>query len=275
NGKIGPLEDASIRVDDRGFMLADGIYEVIRVYQGQPFMLDRHLHRLQRSASLLDLQLDPGPAEIERVCREMVALQGAEEATIYLQVTRGAAPRAHAIPPELKPTTVLMVSPFPTPDPARRLGVAAITVPDDRWARCEIKTIGLTANVLAKERAVRAGAFEAIFVRDGYVTDGASSNVFAVLGGALLTPPRSNYILAGITRDLVLELAERASLRVLQQVFGMEDLRRAEEIMLTSTTSEVLPVIQLDAAAVGNGERGPICLRLQNLFDDLIRRSVD
>ncbi|MBV8085758.1 MAG: D-amino-acid transaminase [Chloroflexi bacterium] len=268
NGQMLDEAEARVPVTDRGFMLADGIYEVMRVYGGRPFALDRHLARLQRSAAQLELTLQPATEELGRLCLDLVQANSLQEGTVYLQVTRGAAPRAHAIPAELAPTTLILTSDRPLESAELRAkGVIAITVPDDRWARCDIKTIALTANVLAKSKAARAGAFEAIFVRDGAVTDAASSNVFAVIDGALLTAPKSNYLLAGITRDILVELAPANGLPIREEVFRLEALRRAEEIMVTSTTSEVMPVVELDGAPVGDGKPGPMARKLQELFE--------
>ncbi|HEU0169324.1 MAG TPA: D-amino-acid transaminase [Chloroflexota bacterium] len=269
NGQVLPLAEAKVSVLDRGFMLADGIYEVMRVYGGKPFALDRHMARLQRSAAQLELTLQPPAEELGRLCLELVRANGLQEGTIYLQVTRGTAPRAHAIPADLLPTTLILTSDRPVESAELRArGVTAITVPDDRWARCDIKTIGLTANVLAKSKAARAGAFEAIFVRDGAITDAASSNVFAVIDGALLTAPKSNYLLAGITRDILVELAQANGLPIREEVFRLEALRRAAEVMVTSTTAEVMPIIELDGAPVGAGTPGPLARKLQELFED-------
>ena len=268
NGQMLDEAEARVPVTDRGFMLGDGIYEVLRVYGGRPFALDRHLARLQRSAAQLELTLQPTTEELGRLCLDLVQANSLQEGTIYLQVTRGAAPRAHAIPADLAPTTLILTSDRPLESAELRAkGVTAITVPDDRWARCDIKTIALTANVLAKSKAARAGAFEAIFVRDGAVTDAASSNVFAVIDGALLTAPKSNYLLAGITRDILVELAPANGLPIREEVFRLEALRRAEEIMVTSTTSEVMPVVELDGAPVGDGKPGPMARKLQELFE--------
>src|SRR5205823_6564733 len=208
NGEIVEEPDARISVNDRGFVFADGIYEVIRVFGGQPFELERHLDRLERSAASLRLDLDPSAEEIGKIAEDLLGREGTAEAQIYIQVTRGVAPRGHAIPANVKPTTLVAIRPVTSP-PAEilRSGGGAITVPDDRWARCDVKAIGLTSNVLARSQANAAGAYEAIYVRDGSVTDAASCNVFSVFGPTLMTAPCTNYILWGITREVVLELA--------------------------------------------------------------------
>lgn len=268
NGEILDERDARVHVNDRGFLLADGIYEVIRVYGGRPLELDRHLRRLERSARELRLPLDPTADEIGRIATELLVRNGLADATIYVQVTRGVAPRTHAFPTAtVVPTTYVAVRPALAPPPALvRDGAAAITRPDDRWARCDVKAVGLTANVLAKQAAVDAGAFEAIFVRDGYVTDCASCNVFAVVGRTLLTAPRTNYILWGITREVVLELARQDGLDVQEMPFRVEVLRQADEIFVTGTSSEITPIVALDGAAVGSGRPGAVTQRLIELF---------
>ena len=276
NGEILDERDARIHVNDRGFLLADGIYEVIRVYAGRPFELARHLRRLERSARELRLALDPPADEIGRICTDLIARNGLADATIYLQVTRGIAPRTHAFPTTtIAPTTYVAVRPALAP-PAQlvRDGAAAITLPDDRWARCDVKVVGLTANVLAKQAAVDAGAFEAIFVRDGYVTDCASCNVFAVVGSTLMTAPRTNYILWGITREVVLELARQVGIDVQEMPFRVEQLRQADEIFVTGTSSEITPIVALDGATVGSGRPGAITQRLLELFGQRTRGLV-
>ncbi|MDP8921959.1 MAG: D-amino-acid transaminase [Chloroflexota bacterium] len=273
NGEILDERDARVHVNDRGFLLADGIYEVIRVYGGRPFELDRHLRRLERSARELRLALDPPADEIGRVGAELIDRNGLADATIYIQVTRGVAPRTHAFPiATIKPTTYVAVRPALAPPPELvRDGAAAITLPDDRWGRCDVKVVGLTANVLAKQAAVDVGAFEAIFVRDGYVTDCASCNVFAVFGSTLLTAPRTNYILWGITREVVLELARQDGIDVQELPFRVEQLRRADEIFVTGTSSEITPIVTLDGADVGSGRPGAVTQRLIELFGQRTR----
>lgn len=268
NGELVDENEARIPVNDRGFMLADGIYEVIRVFGGKPFELKRHLDRLERSAAALSLTLDPSAEEIGRIAEDLLAREGADEAQIYVQVTRGAAPRAHAFPANVRPTTLVAIWPVPAlPDALLRDGAAAITAPDDRWARGDVKIIGLTANVLARSRAVQAGAYEAIYVRDGYVTEATSCNVFAVFGTTLMTAPRTNYILWGITREVTLELARENGIDVLEAPFRVEQLREADEVFVTGTNSGILPIVTLDGAQVGNGRVGPITRRLMELYE--------
>ncbi len=268
NGEIVDERDATISVNDRGFVFADGIYEVIRVFGGKPFELDRHLDRLERSAAAIRLTLEPSAEEIGRIAEDLLIRERADEASIYVQVTRGEAPRSHAIPKSSTPTTLVAIRP-PLAPAAELLknGGAAITVQDDRWARCDVKVIGLTANVLARSRAVDAGAFEAIFVRDGYVTDAASCNVFAIFGATVMTAPCTNYILWGITREVVLELAREDGIDVSETSFRADELREADEIFVTGTSSGIVPVVTLDGAAVGSGRVGPVTRRLMELYE--------
>ena len=268
NGEIVDERDATISVNDRGFVFADGIYEVIRVFDGKPFELERHLDRLERSASALRLTLDPGAEEIGEIALDLLQREGGGEAQIYIQVTRGTAPRAHAIPSSSTPTTLVAIRPVTAPS-AKILkdGGAAITVPDDRWSRCDVKAIGLTANVLARSQAVDAGAYEAIFVRDGTITDAASCNVFAIFGTTLMTAPCTNQILWGITREVVLELAREDGIDALEASFRVEQLREADEIFVTGTSSGIVPIVTLDGAQVGAGRVGPVTRRLMELYE--------
>lgn len=268
NGELVDEGDARVSVNDRGFVFADGIYEVIRVFDGRPFELERHLDRLERSAAALQLTLDPPADEIGRIAVDLIAREGAKEAQIYVQVTRGVAARGHAIPAQVTPTTLIAVRPaLAPPDAVLRDGAGAITVPDDRWARCDVKVIGLTSNVLARSRAVQAGAYEAIYVRDGYVTDAASCNVFAVFGTTLTTAPCSNYILWGITREVVLELAREDGIDSLEASFRVEQLREADEVFVTGTNSGIVPIVTLDGAPIGSGRVGPVTRRLMELYE--------
>jgi D-alanine transaminase len=268
NGEIVNKRDAHISLDDRGFVFADGIYEVVRVFGGKPFELERHLDRLERSAAAIRLRLEPTAEEIGQIAADLLNREGAAEAHIYIQVTRGTAPRGHAIPEGVTPTTLIAIHPALAP-PAELLknGGAAITVPDDRWARCDVKSIGLTSNVLARSQAVDAGAYEAIYVRDGTVTDAASCNVFAVFGSTVMTAPCTNYILWGITREVTLELARDDGIETVEAPFRVEKLREADEIFLTGTSSGIVPIVTLDGAMVGTGRVGPITRRLMELYE--------
>jgi D-alanine transaminase len=269
NGDVVPYAEARIPVEDRGFLFGDGIYEVIRIYGGRPFAFDRHFERLRRSAEEIRLSLD-----LERLRRDaldLIARQGLDEATLYLQATRGVALRNHAFPLEAVTTVVMFARPAAAPSAALlESGVRCITLPDDRWARCSIKSINLLPNVLAKQQAVEAGCYEALYLRDGYLTEGSSSNCFAVFDGELWTAPKSNYILGGITRDVLLELARADGIPVQETPVAGRRLASAAEVLISSTTSEVLAVVELDGQPVGNGRPGPIWERLYHLLQGAI-----
>jgi D-alanine transaminase len=268
NGEIVDERDALISVNDRGFVFADGIYEVIRVFGGKPFEMERHIERLERSAAAIRLELDPTAEEIGKIAEDLLVRNEADEASIYIQVTRGSAPRSHAIPKSVTNTTLVAIRPPAAPAPELlKSGGAAITVPDDRWSRCDVKVIGLTANVLARSAAVDAGAYEAIFVRDGYVTDAASCNVFAIFGTTVMTAPRTNYILWGITREVVLELATGDGIDTLEASFRAEQLAEADEIFVTGTSSGIVPIVTLNGVQVANGRVGPVTRRLMELYE--------
>jgi D-alanine transaminase len=214
------------------------------------------------------LELDPSADEIGRIAEDLLVRNDEDECSIYIQVTRGAAPRSHAIPKGATNTTFVAIRPPLAPKPEiLKNGAAAITVPDDRWARCDVKVIGLTANVLARSAAVDAGAYEAIFVRDGYVTDAASCNVFAVFGATVQTAPCTNYILWGITREVVLELAREDGIDTLEASFRSEQLAEADEIFVTGTSSGIVPIVTLNGAQVANGRVGPVTRRLMELYE--------
>jgi D-alanine transaminase len=273
NGAYVPLDEARVSVEDRGFLFADGVYEVVRSYEGRPFMLEAHLERLRQGLRALRID-DPGtaglPAVAERLLDENQLRTG--EATIYIQVTRGAAPRAHAFPPAgTRPTLYVAARRFhPHPPEYAQDGVPAITYPDTRWARCDIKSISLLPNVLANQAAKEAGAFEALFVRDGIVLEGSHANVFAVRDGTLVTYPACNYILAGITRQRVMELAAELGIPVAEGPIPLEALSDTAELFLSGTTTEILPVTRVDGRAIADGRPGPITQRLQRAFKESI-----
>lgn len=261
NGQYVPHEAARVPVEDRGFLFGDGIYEVIKVFAGRPFRLQEHLDRLARSAGEIQLRL-PG-ADLAAVSRELIAQNGlaAADALIYIQVTRGhAVPRTHHFPPpETPPTDLVIVRGFTPPSRAvRERGVRAVTYPDQRWGRCDIKSINLLPNAMAKQAAVSAAAFEAILVRDGIAIEGSSSNLFTVRAGTLFTYPRGPQILGGITREAVIGVAGRLGYTVREEPIPLAGLWEADEVFLTSTTMEAMPVVEVDGRAVGGGRPGPV-----------------
>lgn len=261
-------EQAVVSFDDRGFQLADGIYEVVRVYAGRPFALQRHLERLARSAREIQLPLPMKADELADIIREAPARRGLSDAQVYIQVTRGAAERVHHFPPSSQSTLIVYASEARMqPREAYEGGLAAIIVPDERWLRCDIKSIMLLANGLAKEQARRAGVIEALLERDGIgMTEGSSSNLFIVQDGVLITAPAGPYILRGITRDIVLTLAHADAVPVAERFFTRTELLSAEEAFLTSTNMEVLPLTKIDDQIIGAGSPGPVTERLGQLF---------
>jgi len=262
---------AAVSIDDRGFLFGDAVYEVIRAVRGRFIEPERHLRRLARSLREVGL---PAPAlDLLAVAADLIRRNdlGGREATVYAQVSRGAAPRQHAFPPSGTPPTVLVTAtPFTPRTDLIAGGVAVITLPDVRWSRCDIKSVNLLPNVLAAQRAAEAGAFEAILVRDGVVTEATRSNVLAVVGGVVRTHPTGPLILPGVTREVVLELAVGAGIPVREKELGADELFAAEEVLLTGTTADVTPVVVVDGRPVGEGRPGPSGRRLGALLADRI-----
>ena len=274
NGSYIPHEDAMVPVDDRGFLFADGVYEVARVYGGKPYLLDEHLARLAAGLDALRIELRNLDAIAEAADRLVRENDIGDDGTVYIQVTRGVAPRKHAFPPRgTEPTVYVVAKPFRNhPDEWFEDGVAAITFPDTRWARCDIKSIALLPNVLANEAAHAAGAFEALFVRDGVVIEGSHSNLWGVRDGALVTYPACNYILAGITRDRIFGLAAELGIPVAEGMIHLDELDRFDELFLSGTTTEVMPIVRVDGREVVDGEPGPITRKLLKAYRDALPR---
>jgi D-alanine transaminase len=275
NGRFVPRSEATVSIDDRGFLFGDAIYEVVRVARGSFVEAERHLRRLERS--LREIEVPPPRLEPLVVARELLGRNGLtqRDAVVYLQVSRGTAQRQHAFPsPQVPPTVLMTATPFhPRPELAER-GVAVITQPDLRWSRCDIKSVNLLPNVLAAERAAEAGAFEAILLRDGVVTEATRSNVFAVLGGVIRTHPTGPLILPGVTREVVLELAAEAGLVGSEEPVTAAELARADEVFVTGTTSDVMPVVSIDGRRVGSGLPGPVATQLGQLLAQRIEARV-
>jgi D-alanine transaminase len=259
NGRFVPWHEATVPIDDRGFQFGDGVYEVIRTYQGKPFETDAHLQRLARS--LAELRLPPPYTSAqwsEWIAQGLRQAQYAE-AKVYIQITRGVAPRDHAFPTDARPTTVMTIRELhPLPAPLRISGVTARTVEDLRWGRCDIKSLNLLPNVLARQEAMQAGVFEAILVKDGLVTEGSVSNVMVVQQGALVTAPEGPRILSGVTRSVVLELARKEGLTIEERYVPASTLYAADEVMLTGTTVEIVGVVNIDGRTIGSGAPGPV-----------------
>lgn len=262
NGEYLPADRAKISVLDRGFIFGDGVYEVWRVVEGKLFEHARHDRRLRRGLKSLELDvaakdIDALPVVAEQLLRENDLTSG--EGTFYLEITRGAAPRTHAYPPAgTKPTIFAMVTRFEVPHALRATGAKAITEPDVRWLHCDIKTIQLLPNIMAKQKAQVAGALEAIFVRDGLVTEGTHTSVLGVKNGELRTHPLSPLILPSVTRELVLEVAREQHVPVREDAFTAKELFELDELFVAGTTTDVSPIVEVDGRRIGSGKPGPV-----------------
>lgn len=259
NGQFLPLEQAQVPALDRGFLFGDGVYEVIPVYGRRPFRLDRHLARLQNSCDGIRLVNPHTATEWQTLVGELISRQDFADQNLYLHVTRGVARRDHAFPAKAPSTIFMMSNPLVTPTPEQfEAGVSAVTTADNRWLRCDIKSIALLANVLLRQVAVDAGATEAVLLRDGVLTEGAASNILVVRGGVILAPRRDHLLLPGITYDTVIELARAHGMPIEVRDISEAELRSADELWMTSSTKEILPITRLDGAVVGSGRAGPV-----------------
>ncbi len=274
NGTFMPIEQATVSVLDRGFIFGDGVYEVIPVYSRRAFRLEEHLARLQHSLNCIQLPNPHDLSEWINIVNEVIARNSKDDQYLYLHVTRGAAKRDHAFPnPPVRPTVFVMSNPLAHP-PAELLesGIDCITVSDNRWLRCDIKAISLLPNVLLRQAAVDAGCAEAILIRDdSFLTEGAASNIFVVKNGILLAPPKDHLMLPGITYDVILELAEANAIPHEVRRIDKAEVFDADELLMTSSTKEVLAITTLDNKPVGNGKPGMMFTRLYQLYQDFKR----
>jgi D-alanine transaminase len=272
NGKFMPLDQAKISVLDRGFLFADGVYEVIPAYGGRLLRLQEHLQRLQNSLDAIRLQNPLSSQQWQEFFEKLLTdnpNQGeGEDKNIYLQVTRGeAAVRNHGFPKEVKQTVFMMVNEMaPVDKEALRGGVSAITLDDIRWKACNVKSISLLGNILLRQQAHDNDAAEAILINEGLVTEGAASNVFAVINDVLVTAPAGTRLLPGITRDLIVELAAKHNIACEERDFTEQELLSASEIWFTSSTKEILPVVELNGKPVANGLSGPIWEKMIDIY---------
>ncbi len=276
NGEFMPIAEAKISVLDRGFIFGDGVYEVIPVYSRRPFRLAGHLHRLQQSLDGIKLANLYSDNEWTAIINELIARNEAQDQYLYLHITRGVAKRDHAFPnPPVKPTVFMMSNPLSVP-PADLLksGVGAVTAQDNRWLRCDIKAISLLPNVLLRQMAVDAGCAETILIRPGsnnepgFMTEGAASNIFVVKDGRLLAPPKDNLMLPGITYDVILEIAAANGIPHEVRKIAVTEVFAADELLLTSSTKEVLAITQLDGKPVGSGKPGAMFAKLHKLYQE-------
>lgn len=268
NGEFLPPEQAMVPVMDRGYLFGDGVYEVIPAYGGRPFRLGPHLKRLRNSLDAVRIPAPMDDAQWRAVLEELLRRNPGEDQSIYLQVTRGVAPkRDHGFDASLVPSVFAMVGNIAPADPAlARDGIKAVVLDDIRWQACHIKAITLLPNVLLRQQAIDAGAVEAILIKDGYATEGAASNLFIVKRGLLITPPKGPRLLPGITRDLILELAAHNAIPYREADIAAEDLISADEIWLTSSTKEIMPVTALDGAPVADAKPGALYRRMSELY---------
>ena len=269
NGRFMPIEEARIPVLDRGFIFGDGVYEVIPVYSRRAFRMAEHLKRLQHSLDGIQLQNPHSEREWTDILNEIIKRNTPEDQYLYLHITRGVAKRDHAFPnPPVPPTVFVLSNPLTTP-PAEQLqnGISCITVVDNRWLRCDIKSIALLPNVLLRQAAVEAGCAEAILIRDdAFLTEGAASNIFVVKNGKLFAPPKDNLMLPGITYDVILELAAANGIPYEVRRVTKAEVLNADELLLTSSTREVLAITTLDGKPVGNGKPGEMFAKLHLLY---------
>jgi D-alanine transaminase len=267
NGQFLPLEDAKISVLDRGFIYGDGVYELIPVYGREPFRLAQHLARLQRSLDGIRLPNPHSDAAWERIIRDLIARMPFDDQGVYFQVTRGVARRDHAFPAGTPPTVFMMSNPLALPSAEQvERGVAVVTAKDERWLHCDLKTISLLGNVLARQLAADAGAAEAVLFRDDHLTEASASNVLIVHDGVIVAPPKDNQILPGITYDAALELAREGGFAVTIRPIPREEALSADEMWLSSSTKEILAVTKIDGQAFAGGRPGPVFRKMYALF---------
>lgn len=276
NGEYKPLNEAKVSVQDRGFLFGDGVYEVVPVYARRPFRLQEHLQRLDASLDAIRLPNPHSHSAWATIVERLIAEADFEDQQVYLQVTRGAAPvRNHAFPTEAHPTVLGLTEELKPPSPELLSeGVGAVSAEDIRWLRCDIKSISLLANCMLRQLAVDAGCAETVMFRNGLLTEGAAANIFVVKEGKLLAPPKSHLMLPGITYDVILEIAARQNLACQVRNISAAEVHAADELLMTSSTREVLPIITLDEKPIGNGKPGPISLQLAAWYQDFKRRVM-
>lgn len=267
NGNYVALRDAHISVLDRGFIFGDGVYEVIPVYGGRHFRLPQHLERLNNSLQAIRLKNPLDLSQWQQAIEHIIEINNYADQSVYLQVTRGVAPRNHHFPEQSSATVFIMTNPLQSQAPGiRNSGIKAVTLQDNRWQNCHIKSISLLPNVLLRQEAQDKGAQEAILIRDGQATEGSASNLFIVRNDCLITPPEGPLLLPGVTRNLVVEIAVHKSLCLNEQAIGESELFNADEIWLTSSTKEILPVTTLNDKIIGNGRPGPFWQQMTDAY---------
>lgn len=274
NGKIINRSEAKVDVEDRGYQFGDGIYEVIRVYNGKMFTAGEHLSRFKKSAESIGIALPFTSLQLMNMLEELLIKNHLETGNIYMQITRGTAPRNHVFPTgNVTPTLVAYTIKVGRPLGNLKSGVKAILTEDIRWLRCDIKSLNLLGNLLAKQKASEQGCFEAIQHRGEDVTEGSSSNIFIVKNGTVITHESNHLILKGITKDVILDLCLRNNIPVQERTFSLSELEEADEVFLSSTTAEVMPIIEIEDKKIHAGVPGPITLKLQTLFENEIEKQ--
>ncbi len=269
NGEYLPLEECKVSVLDRGFIFGDAIYELIPVYNAKPFCLEAHLERLARSLDQTMISNPHANEEWQHIINSLIEQSGLTQLSVYLQVTRGVAKRDHAFPVNISPTVFGMTSAWPSANSNMyEKGLAVVTAEDIRWGRCDIKVTSLLANVMKKQQAVESNADEAILVRDGYVLEGAATNVFVVKDGQVMTAPKNNLILPGITRDVVVELLTDNNISLVEQAATAQQLTQADEVWITSSTKECAPVTTINGKPVGTGHPGNLWQKVYRLYQE-------
>jgi len=273
DGRIVDLSEKVLPMEDRGHQFGDGVYEVTRVYNSKCFALEPHLNRMFRSLRELRIPATYTMEELTEFHELLIKESGIDEGSIYLQITRGVSPRGHAFPEKVEPRLTMSIR--PVNDSANKVlrenGAKAIVIPDERWLRCDIKSLNLLGNILGKQRAKEAGCFEAIMVRDGFVTEGTSSNFFIVKDGLLWTYPSSNLILKGITRTILIDkILPKLDLMVIEKPFSADFAKGADEAFVTGTNSEITPITVIDGKPIKEGTVGPITKQLQQAYSNLI-----
>lgn len=272
NGRLIEIDENVITMEDRGHQFGDGVYEVTKVYNGKCFALRPHLDRLYQSLRAIRIPAIYTFEELVQFHEALIKESGIREGAIYLQITRGAAPRVHPFPEQVVPCLTMSIRPSGHINPElREKGVKIILIPDERWLRCDIKSLNLLSNVLGKQQAKEAGCYEAVMIRGEHVTEGTSSNFFVVKDGIIWTHPATNLILKGITRTIILErLAKELDLTILEKAFDVSFVKGASEAFLSGTSTEVMPVTSIDGKAVNDGTVGPITRKLQLAYTKLI-----
>jgi len=275
NGKLLPAEQASVSVLDRGFIFGDGVYELVPVYSRVPFRLDEHLARLERSLGETKIRNPYSRAQWRSHLYRLVDAQAFDDQGVYFQVTRGVAKRDHAFPKDGEPTVFMMSNPLVNPPQAQvEKGASAVSAQDNRWLRCDIKSISLIGNCLLRQLSAEAGAVETILIRDGKLTEASASNVFIVKRGVIQSPPKTNLILPGITYDVVVELARANALPLEFRDVSEAELRAADEVWVTSSSKEILAIVELDGKRIGDARPGPVFRRMYELYQEFKQKVM-